>query len=210
MKQKILERKKLILFELICWAVYLVSFFAVERIVTEPKLILHSALDDVIPFVPYAVYVYILWFPYILITMLYCVFCIDEHKAWNYCKTIAAAMFMTLGFYLLVPNGVDIRPMDDGSTGLAMTIVRMIWASDTPYNVFPSIHVFVSILLDKIWADSDIKQVWKDLSHVLCAAICVSTVLLKQHSIYDVSGGMAVAAVCIYYIGRKNISADEH
>ena len=50
-------------------------------------------------------------------------------------------------FYAIVPNGLALRPKYVPGTDIFAQLVRMIYRSDTPMNVCPSIHVFNSVTL---------------------------------------------------------------
>ena len=78
--------------------------------------------------------------------------------------------------------------------------VRMLYATDTPLNVCPSIHVFNSVTLMMAYYRSRIFETpgrrWmRPASAVLCVSIIASTVLLKQHSCIDVLLGILLAMV---------------
>lgn len=74
----------------------------------------------------------------------------------------------------------------------------MLYATDTPLNVCPSIHVFNSVTLMMAYYRSRIFETpgrrWmRPASAVLCVSIIASTVLLKQHSCIDVLLGILLA-----------------
>lgn len=76
----------------------------------------------------------------------------------------------------------------------------MLYATDTPLNVCPSIHVFNSVTLMMAYYRSRIFETpagrWmRPASAVLCVSIIASTVLLKQHSCIDVLLGILLAMV---------------
>ena len=73
-----------------------------------------------------------------------------------------------------------------------------LYATDTPLNVCPSIHVFNSVTLMMAYYRSRIFETpgrrWmRPASAVLCVSIIASTVLLKQHSCIDVLLGILLA-----------------
>ena len=74
----------------------------------------------------------------------------------------------------------------------------MLYATDTPLNVCPSIHVFNSVTLMMAYYRSHIfeepsRRWMRPASAVLCVSIIASTVLLKQHSCIDVLLGILLA-----------------
>ena len=84
-------------------------------------------------------------------------------------------------------------------------MVAALYATDTPTNVFPSIHVFNSIGVHLAVRNCERlrKQWWIRIgSGILCVSIICSTVFLKQHSILDVFGGIALGIVMNYFVYR--------
>ena len=66
------------------------------------------------------------------------------------------------------------------------------------YDLFPSIHVYNSLAVHIALHRSEWFQKHKAFdiaSLILCVSICMSTVLLKQHSITDVIGASILMAV---------------
>lgn len=107
-------------------------------------------------------------------------------------------MTLALLFYAIVPNGLTLRPKYVPGTDIFAQLVRMIYRSDTPMNVCPSIHVFNSVTLMLAYYRSAIfdapRRRWmRPAAFVLCVSITMSTMLLKQHSVIDVVFGLLLA-----------------
>lgn len=105
-----------------------------------------------------------------------------------------------LACYVILPTGLDLRPYRVYGSDLFAQAVRMLYATDTPLNVCPSIHVFNSVTLMMAYYRSRIFETpgrrWmRPASAVLCVSIIASTVLLKQHSCIDVLLGILLAMV---------------
>lgn len=178
----------------------LVWFRVLEHVVTVPKYNLHVPLDDKIPFISWFSVPYLLWFPYIGVVMAY--FFLRSGKDF-----MKASAFLYIGMsvcyivYMIWPNGQDLRPELTGG-GVGNWIVSTIYAGDTPYNCFPSIHVINSIGIHTAVAHYDgfkYPKLVKGASFVMMLSICLATVFIKQHSIIDVVAGAAVSAVL--YVG---------
>lgn len=130
------------------YALFYLSFFALlERTIQTPDLWVHCRLDDLIPFCKYAIVPYILWFPWIPFTLFYLLYKAPREDFWRLCIPLFTGMTMTLLFYAIVPNGLALRPKYVPGTDIFAQLVRMIYRSDTPMNVCPSIHVFNSVTL---------------------------------------------------------------
>ena len=102
------------------------------------------------------------------------------------------------GLLVILPTGLDLRPYRVYGSDLFAQAVRMLYATDTPLNVCPSIHVFNSVTLMMAYYRSRIFETpgrrWmRPASAVLCVSIIASTVLLKQHSCIDVLLGILLA-----------------
>ena len=87
---------------------------------------------------------------------------------------------------------------------------KVLYKTDTPTNVLPSIHVFNSIGAGiAISHSNDLKKHrWIQISaYILAALIILSTMFLKQHSVTDVIA--AVTMACIYLSIRICCSRQE-
>jgi hypothetical protein len=78
----------------------------------------------------------------------------------------------------------------------------MVYATDTPTNVCPSVHVINSIAVNAALQHSEDfareKRNGRLASHILTILICLSTVFIKQHSVMDVGWGIVTGMV--FYI----------
>lgn len=92
--------------------------------------------------------------------------------------------------FILYPTRILGREQVQASslTGLAL---RITFAADTPQNLFPSVHVFVSVLC--LITALETGGVWLLLSALFCAAVCWSTLVLRQHYLPDLWGGALLA-----------------
>ena len=61
------------------------------------------------------------------------------------CAYEFTGMTIALIVYTVFPNGLNLRLTDIGRNNILVTIVQFLYASDTPTNVCPSIHVFATI-----------------------------------------------------------------
>ena len=182
---------------------YLVCFGLLEKYVTVPDLWVHCRLDDLIPFCKYAIIPYVMWFPWIPFTLLYILHHSPRQDFWRLCTPLFAGMTLALLFYLIVPNGLTLRPAAVPGDDIFAEAVRALYRSDTPTNVCPSIHVFNSVTLMLAYYRSECfdlpRRRWmRPAAMVLCLSICASTMLLKQHSVIDVVFGILLALALDY------------
>ena len=187
---------------------YLIVFFTLESVVgpdTEYFLV-ESKLDRYIPFCEAFIIPYYLWFGYIAVTVVYFFFT-NRRDFFRLCLFLFTGMTICLNIYAVWPNGHRLRP-DLTTLGRDNIFIRMLaglYTADTCTNVCPSIHTLNSIgaCLAIFHAKALKEKKWLRLSAlILTIAICLSTVLLKQHSILDVFAAMALS-VPLYLISYR-------
>ena len=131
--------------------VYMITFSYIEDRDVH-HYIIHTTIDDQIPFCEYFIVPYLLWF-----------------------------------ISLVFPNGQDLRPVLTGDS-IFIKAVQMIYHTDTPTNVLPSIHVFNSLAccVAILKNQRKYKKSTDTACVVLTILIIMSTMFLKQHSVVDV------------------------
>ena len=189
------------LYLLLYWPVQLMTYGISNLIFGSQEVLLFSSpLDLQIPFCEWFVIPYVLWFPYIIFTMVLAV--MSGKKGFLHsCAIIYLSIFIPMTFCLFVPNGIPIELRPDfealGRNNPAIWLVKFIYLVDSPpRNCMPSMHVSVSCAL--FFTILTNKQIpWRKwlipCSFLLSALICAATVLIKQHSILDVYYGVIVA-----------------
>lgn len=189
------------LYLLLYWPVQLMTYGISNLIFGSQEVLLFSSpLDLQIPFCEWFVIPYVLWFPYIIFTMVLAV--MSGKKGFLHsCAIIYLSIFIPMTFCLFVPNGIPIELRPDfealGRNNPAIWLVKFIYLVDSPpRNCMPSMHVSVSCSL--FFTILTNKQIpWRKwlipCSFLLSALICAATVLIKQHSILDVYYGVIVA-----------------
>ena len=179
---------------------YLSVFHWLEVNITVPEVWVHCRLDDLIPFCKYAVIPYFAWFVWIPFTLFYLLWKAPRADFWRLCLPLFAGMTIALAVYVVVPNGLDLRPYRVYGSDFFARTVRQLYTTDTATNVCPSIHVFNSVTLMMAYYRSRIfdepcRRWMRPAAAVLCVSIIASTVLLKQHSCIDVVLGILLALV---------------
>lgn len=197
--------------------IYLPWFFYLERTITmdTPGLhVINNAIDDAIPFCEYFIVPYVLWFLYVAAACIFMAKRSSDQEFIRFAASLMIGMSAALTICTFYPNGLTLRP-DHVSDNIFGSIVSALWTTDTSTNVFPSIHVFnslaVHIALNKCKALENHRWV-RFSSLILCILICMSTLFLKQHSVTDVLGGIALMAilyVLIYVVDYSRIFKKE-
>jgi membrane-associated phospholipid phosphatase len=86
-------------------------------------------------------------------------------------------------------------------------MLASIYSVDTATNVFPSIHVFNSIgAMIAISKSERLRNIaWLQwFTFVLTVSICLSTVFLKQHSVLDIFGAIALSVILYAVVYAPN------
>lgn len=177
--------------------IYLIWFAYLEKTVTTSYHIIHIRLDDYIPFLEIFVIPYFLWFAYVAFVMLYCFFK-DKNEYYKNCVFLFTGMTVFLIISALWPNGHNLRPYILPNENFLTQMVRALYRADTPTNLWPSIHVYNSLGTHfAVMHCSELrKQKWiRHGSWILCLSIILSTVFIKQHSVFDVITAFVMAAV---------------
>ena len=175
----------------------------VEKLVPETAdyWVSYIFLDDYIPFREEFIIFYYLWYPALVAIGVFLLLK-DEYEYKRYMISIMITFTFTLIFCLLVPNGQDLRPDVFPRENFFTDIVAAIYAADTNTNVMPSVHAIGAFL--GMISTHRTKQIrsraWIFAMDVLWLAIALSTCFVKQHSILDIFGSVAVCLVV--YIAR--------
>ena len=190
------------------YAVYLVWFFAMEKIPNRNYHIVYSKLDDYIPFYKPAILIYSSWFLMLVIPFVYLLKRKSYDDLYNIIIPMFAAMFISLIIYVIYPTALDIRVTDITGNDICSWIIRKIQGIDAPNNVCPSIHVSTTVIIynqfRKILKDNKKSKAFFLLWSV---GICISTMLVKQHSIIDVVCGIILAHVILFVFNKKQNTA---
>lgn len=177
--------------------IYITWFSYLERSVTTNYNVMHTDLDDYIPFNEYFIIPYLLWFAYVAFSILYFFFT-SKSDYYRLCALLFTGMTISLFICTIYPNGTLLRPVLDPDKNIFTRIVAHLYAVDTCTNVFPSIHAFnsIGVHIGIMHSERLRKYKWVHIgSFVLMISICLSTVFLKQHSVIDVIGAILMATV---------------
>lgn len=191
---------------LIYLPIYLLWFYYLEQNVTRYKVI-HVALDDYIPFCEIFVIPYLLWFAYIAVVV--CYFLLkDKEDYYKCCTFLFTGMTVFLIVSTLWPNGHHLRPFEMPRDNVFSRMVSALYQTDTPTNLWPSIHVYNSLgchfAIRKSKHFENRKGI-RFVSFVLCVSIIMSTMLIKQHSVFDVTTAFVMAAVMYLIVYRSDV-----
>ena len=193
---------------LLYFFLYFPWFGYLEKTVTTHFHVIHVALDDYIPFCEYFIIPYLAWFGYVAFGVCYFFFK-NKEEYYRLCTTLFTGMTIFLIVSTLYPNGHYLRPTYFDHTNICIQLVNWLYSTDTPTNLFPSIHVYNSICVNAaIWHSEDFKKhkAVRYGSAVLMVLIILSTMFLKQHSVFDVVTGTVLAVFLYSVVYNPNAS----
>ncbi len=190
---------------LVYMAVYLGWFAWLEQTNTKNFHVIHMDVDDYIPFCEVFVIPYLLWFFYVSAVVVYLLF--TNRQEYYKCFTfLATGMTVFLIISTLWPNGHHLRPPVMPRDNALTQMVALLWQTDTPTNLWPSIHVYNSMgahFALMHCAGLANKKGIRIASGVLALSIILSTVLIKQHSVFDVMTGLGLGSAMYLLIYKR-------
>jgi len=128
--------------------------------------------------------------------------CADRQELRAFRRRISAAILAAGALFLIVPLQFAFpRPEPSGWTG---PIFGVLHGFDRPYNMFPSLHIAILVILAGTYHRHTRAGV-RVLAHTWFGLIALSTVLTYQHHTIDVAGGFALAVLCCYLIPEPGL-----
>ncbi len=201
MKMQLNNRRRLIpgyaLFPLLFAAAFNVLVYSGSKLITagwhhyNPTCI----LDRHIPFIPQFLIIYLgcylFWvINYILIA------CQNKEDCYRFFTADFLSRVVCLFFFLAFPTANQRPILPD--TGFWNQAVGMLYAADTPVNLFPSIHCLVSwFCYIGIRRNPRIPLWYRRTSFVIALLVFISTLVTRQHVIADVAGAVILAELSL-------------
>ena len=186
--------------------IYFSWYMYLERTIVTEYHIMYTKIDDWIPFNEFFIIPYFIWFLYVAFMLMF-LFFKDVDEFYRFGLYLALGMSISLFICQIFPNGTNLRPTNlDPNKNIFTHLVAFIYKTDTPTNVFPSIHVFnsiathVAIVRSKFFYNN---MKVKVVSFIIMISICLSTLFLKQHSFLDVVGATILSYVIYQLIYAK-------
>ena len=156
-------------------------------------------LDHRIPLVPPFIVFYIFSFVYWWLS--YMTIAADSPQNCGLLFGEMIAKLICLAFFLLLPTWMQ-RPEVPGND-IFSRLVRLIYFTDVPNNLFPSIHCMESHLCWRGLARCRRVPRWVKIgAFILSLAIYASTLLVRQHLLLDVPAGILVGELG-WWISRR-------
>ena len=168
------------------WPIYMVIWFSTENLALGRAAVIHSAIDDAIPFLEIFVVFYYLWFPFWIGMALYCFIC-EKETFIRYMAFFILTFTVANVIYFVFPTTVDLRPTAFERDNIFTWLTGYLYSIDNPTNACPSEHVIGALAV--VFAAWDSKRfrraVWMIPITVVAILICLSILFTKQHSFWD-------------------------
>lgn len=198
--------KKRHLIPIAVWFVIYMGLFGFLEIVPPKDVhLIHCALDDRIPNIAVFIYPYVSWFPYIVVCAALAIKNLDDRQFEKAVLVLTTGMNIFLFISYVWPTGLDLREsiVYDLHT-LSGNLLKFVQTVDTPKSVFPSMHVYVTLVLQyTLEMQKKLVPAWGIwVGRVLAVLIVLSTMFTKQHSAVDVTAAIVMFAVLALAAGK--------
>ncbi|UPT75408.1 MAG: phosphatase PAP2 family protein [Elusimicrobiota bacterium] len=181
------------------------GFFGLDKLLCGRRFYdVSCALDRRVPLRPRWIWAYLLYYPLCVAPLFFPGLLDDDalflRAAAGYCLQFAAAWVIFILFPTNIPRGEV--PGDSPSA----RAVRGLYAVDSGYPIFPSLHVANSIYVACLAARL-LPADWAALFFAAAALVSASTVLIKQHYLADIPAGalLGLAAFALAFFNWNRL-----
>lgn len=176
--------------------IYLYWFVYIEKHKFAHYAVIHTVIDDYIPFLEVFIIPYYMWFLYVSLTLLFFMFSFDIEDYYKNFFFLATGMTVFLVISTLFPNMHHLRPAVMPRDNIFTHLVQIIYSTDTPTNLWPSIHVYNSIgTMIAVHHSKRFNKTGTVIMDIIGILIILSTLFVKQHSFYDVITAFIMAII---------------
>lgn len=176
--------------------IYLYWFVYIEKHKFAHYAVIHTVIDDYIPFLEVFIIPYYMWFLYVSLTLLFFLFSFDIEDYYKNFFFLATGMTVFLVISTLFPNMHQLRPAVMPRDNIFTHLVQIIYSTDTATNLWPSIHVYNSIgTMIAVHHSKRFNKTGTVIMDIIGILIILSTLFVKQHSFYDVITAFIMAII---------------
>ena len=179
---------------LLGWVGYFTFYFLTENLIPIGQChVIHTPLDDLIPFCEVFLITYLFWYLFIVITLVY--FGLYDPDGFKKLMTFfIVTQVIAMMIYIAYPSVQLLRPTEFPRDNILTRMTSILYAIDTNTGVCPSLHVAQSIGLASAWSkERSVSKPFKITVAVIMFLVCLSTMFVKQHSALDVVAALPLA-----------------
>ncbi len=183
---------KIILFQAALLLCQTILYFGIQKF-EGPAHDVSSSFDKKIPYLPYSIFIYVLWFPMIAVYPL-CLYIHSNAIYTIYIISIIADIIISTLIYMIYPSSFTRPEPPDSFIG---KIMRLVLRCDYKgKNCMPSMHCSMCfIIMFTAYMSAGFQPLLYTGFALLALMIVISTVFTKQHVIIDVITGFLTAAL---------------
>lgn len=186
---------------LLGWVGYFVLYILTENLIpAEHCHVIHSPLDDLIPFHEGFVLFYVGWYVLIVLSLGY--FLLYNVESFRNLQTyIIVTQVLAMIVYIVYPSRQELRPEAFPRENVLTWIMGIIYSVDTNTGVFPSLHVAYSLGIASTWLREKSVKPWvRALITLFCLGVCLSVAFVKQHSVLDILAAIPVCMIAEWFV----------
>lgn len=204
MIKKFIASKPILL--IILFAIFSATTFElINRPLIGPTRSIEISLDNLIPFIKQFILIYHLFMPCLIV---FALILLKENKQLylQYIFCLFFSQILAYIIYLFWQTEIPRYNINLLGSDFFSKLVRLTYMTDNNYNGCPSLHVSQMLSLIIFSFKSKITIRIKIPMVILAFLIAISTVLVKQHVILDILGGILLSSfVCIFIFNSKRI-----
>ena len=186
---------------LLGWVGYFILYFLTENLIPQESChVIHSPLDDLIPFHEGFVIFYVGWYVLIVLSLGY--FLLYSVQSFKNLQTyIIITQILAMVVYIVYPSRQELRPEVFPRENVLTWIMGIIYSFDTNTGVLPSLHVAYSVGIASTWLRERSAKPWlKVFITLFCLGVCISVAFVKQHSVLDIFAAIPVCMVAEWFV----------
>ena len=129
----------------------------------------------------------------------------DKKRCYDIVLSVVTCHIICMIIYILLPTTTNIRPdmTQYNGNNIFKIFLKLCYSSDTPYNLFPSMHCTVSwFCYLAVRKRKEISLSYRIFAFVFCLLIFASILFTKQHYVWDILPSILLCEI-VYYIVRK-------
>lgn len=178
-----------------------VTYFGTRLFTTNlPHHNISTYIDGILPFCPFFITIYFLAYVQWVVGFIM-VARESKYHCYRYMTGEIIAKLICLVLFVVYPTTV-IRPEINGD-GIWQIITAKTYSIDAADNLFPSIHCLESwFCFRSSMSMKKVGRTYKLLMLIFALLVFASTVLVKQHVVIDIIGGIAVVEIGLFVSGK--------